>query len=378
MGDVWTETGKVAGRRLRRRRLAWMLVIGLAVILGSSVAFAQETQLGGKIRSGGEVVVAAGETVSTDLYATGGFIRIEGTVEGDVVASGGSVEVTGEVGGDLLIGSGNADISGDVTGDARIGAGRVLVTGSIGEDLSVGSGQITLSSGGTVGEDFLFGTGQTSLAGTVEGNVVGSTGSYSRTGTIGGTEDVNVVERGEPTFGDRGLYALQRFVAILLIGALLLWLVPRAVDGAATTLRRRPWASLGVGVLGAVGFVVLIVVIFLVMILVSIAFGLLQLETLVGVTVFGSLTGVTVLTFLFWLLVLFGAQAVVGMLLGRLAVGTERSRRWLALALGVLIVVVLFSIPIAGIVLGILIAAFGLGALILEFWPWRRRAPQPG
>jgi len=185
-----------------------------------------------------------------------------------------------------------------------------------------------------------------------------------------------VVERGERTFGDRVLYALQRFVAILLIGALLLWLVPRAVDGAATTLRRRPWASLGVGLLGAVGFVVLIVVIFLVMILLSIAFGLLQLETLLGVTVFGSLTGVTVVTFLFWLLAFFGAQAVVGMLLGRLAVGTERSRRWIALVLGVLIVVVLFSIPIAGIVLGILIATFGLGALILEFWPWRR-APQP-
>jgi hypothetical protein len=65
------------------------------------------------------------------------------------------------------------------------------------------------------------------------------------------------------------------------------------------------------------------------------------------------------------------------MFLGRLAVGTEASRRWLALILGVLIVVVLFSIPIAGIVLGILIALFGLGAVILEFWSRRRRQPEP-
>jgi hypothetical protein len=36
----------------------------------------------------------------------------------------------------------------------------------------------------------------------------------------------------------------------------------------------------------------------------------------VGVTILGSPTGVTVVTFLFWLLVFFGAQAVVGMLLG--------------------------------------------------------------
>jgi hypothetical protein len=364
----------VTSKNSKRRRVAWVVLGGLAVLLSSTVAFAQDIRLGGKFRTGREVVVAADETVTGDLYATGGFIRIEGTVEGDVVASGGGVDVSGEVGGDLLAGSGNVDVSGEVAGDVRIGAGRALVSGTVGEDLAVGSGQITIS--GTVGEDFLFGTGQTSLSGTVEGNVVGSTGDYNRTGTIGGTEDVNVVERGEPTAGDRVLYALQRFVAILLIGALLLWLFPLAVDGAAETLRRRPWASLGVGVLGAIGFVVLIVVIFLVMILLSIAFGLLQLSTLMGATVFGSLTLVAVLTFLFWLLVSFGAQAVVGMLLGRLAVGTERSRRWIALALGVLIVVVLFSIPIVGIVLGILIAAFGLGAVILEYWT-RRREPEP-
>jgi cytoskeletal protein CcmA (bactofilin family) len=363
-------------KQRRRGRVVWAVIGGLVVLLGSTVAFAQEIKLGGKFRTGREVVVAADETVTTDLYATAGNVRIEGTVEGDVVASGGNVDVRGSVGGDLLVGTGNADISGEVTGDARIGAGRVLVSGSIGEDLSVGTGQITLSPSGTVGEDFLFASGQTSLEGTVEGNVVGTTGDYARTGTVGGTEEVNVVERGEVTFGDRSLYALQRFVAILLIGLLLLWLVPRLVDGSAETLRRRPWASLGVGLLGAIGFVLLIVAIFLVMILLSIAFGLLQLETLLGLTVFGSLTGVTVVTFLFWLLVFFGAQAVVGMFLGRLAVGTERSRRWLALALGVLIVVVLFSIPIVGIVLGILIALFGLGAVILEYWP-RRRAPEP-
>ncbi|HEX5948071.1 MAG TPA: hypothetical protein VFZ45_00750 [Actinomycetota bacterium] len=360
-----------AEKRTPRGRVAWVVLGGLVVVLGSTVAFAQEIQLGGKFRTGREVVVGADETVTTDLYATAGFVRIEGTVEGDVVASGGNVDVSGQVGGDLLVGSGNVDVSGEVAGDVRLGAGRALVSGTVGEDLAVSSGQTTVS--GTVAEDFLFATGQTSIEGTVEGNVVGTTGSYSRTGTIGGTEDVNVVERGDPTLADRGLYAIERFVSILLIGALLLWLFPRVVDGSAATLRERPWASLGVGVLGAIGVIVLIVLIFVVMILLSIAFGLLQLETLIGATVWGSFTGIAVISFLFWLLVFFGAQAVVGMFLGRLAFGTEVSRRWISLILGVLIVVVLFSIPIAGIVLGILIALFGLGAVILEYWPWRRR-----
>lgn len=365
----------MASNRTPRGRVVWVVLGGLVVILGSTVAFAQEIRLGGKFRTGREVVVAAGETVTTDLYASGASVTIEGTVEGDVVASGGNVDVSGQVGGDLLVGSGNVDISGEVAGDARIGAGRILVSGSIGEDLSVGAGQITLSSSGTVGEDFQFATGQTSLHGTVEGNVLGSTGDYTKTGTVRGTEDVTF-GRPDPTPADRLLTALGWFVTILVVGALLLWLFPRMLEGTATTLRRRPWASLGVGVLAAIGYPVLIVVIFLVMILLAIAFGLLQLEALVGMTVFGGMTSVTVVTFLAFVAALFAAQAVVGMVLGRLAVGTEASRRWIALVLGVLVVVVLFSIPVVGWVFGAFIAFFGVGALILEYWPWRRREPE--
>ena len=42
-------------------------------------------------------------------------------------------------------------------------------------------------------------------------------------------------------------------MAILVIGLLPLWLVPRAVDGAAETLHLRPWATSGLELLGYVG-----------------------------------------------------------------------------------------------------------------------------
>jgi cytoskeletal protein CcmA (bactofilin family) len=348
------------------------------VILGSSVALAQETELGGKLRSGDEVVVPSDETVAGDLYASGGQVRIDGVVEGDLIAAGGQVQIPGEVGGDLLAGSGNVDISGQVGGDARIGAGQVTVGGSVGEDLVIGSGQVTISSSGTVGEDFIFGTGQTTLDGRVEGNVLGSTGSYSRRGTVGGTEDVNVVRREEPTLGERLLDGLQRFIAILVVGGLLLWLLPRVVGGTAETLRRRPWASLGVGVIGFIGFFVLIAAILLVMILLAIGLGFIRLDDLVGITVWGTATTITVLGFLFFLAAAFVVQAAVGASLAVMALGTEATRRWAALVLGVLVVVVISSIPVVGGWIGLVIALFGLGALILEFWPWRRRAPQPG
>jgi cytoskeletal protein CcmA (bactofilin family) len=369
----------VAGKRTRRGRLVWVVLGGLAVILGSSAAFAQEqeSRLGGKLRSGGEVVVPPDETVSGDLYASGGQVRIDGTVEGDLIAAGGQVQVSGEVGGDMLVGSGNVDISGQVGGDARLGAGQVTVSGSIGEDLVAGSGQATITGSGQVGEDFIFGTGQTSIDGEVVGNVLGSTGSYSRAGTVGGTEDVTIAREKERTVGDRILDAVQRFIAILVIGALLLWLAPRFIEGAADTLRRRPWASLGVGLLGCVGFLVLCILIFLAMILLAIGLGLIRLDDLVGVTIFGGTTALTGVVFVFFLAIAFVAQAVVGLTIGRVMIGISPVRRWLALVLGVLVVVVLSSIPVVGGWLGAIIALFGLGALILEYWPWRRRAPAP-
>lgn len=361
----------------RTHRLALLLAGALVALVGSSVALAQETRLGGKIRAGGQVVVSADEVVPGNLYASAGQVRIEGTVEGDLIATAGQVTVHGEVGGDVLAGSGNVDISGRVGGDVRAGAGQVTVGGSVGGDLAVGAGQVTITSSGRVDEDFIFGAGQATLDGEVAGDVLGSTGDYVRRGTVGGTEDVTIARDREPTVADRLLGALRRFIAVLAVGALLLWLAPRLVDGAAGTLRRRPWGSLGVGVLGIVGFVVLVLAVILAVVLLAIGLGLIRVGDLVGVTVFGGGTVLTALAFLFFVTVFFIAHASVGMSLGRLAISRGPAARWLALTLGVLIVVAVSSLPVVGGWFGVVTAVFGLGALILEYWPRRRPATVP-
>ena len=366
-------------RSVHRKAAVWFGVVGLLLVVGASVAIAQESRLGGKVRAGGDVVVLEDETISGDLYASGGQVRIEGTVEGDLVAMGGQIQVSGEVGGDVLAASGNVDISGEVGGDVRAGAGQVNISGSVGEDVSAGAGQITVTSSGRVGEDLLFGTGQATLDGRVDGDVLGATGNYRRGGTVGGTEDVTVSrKRAAPTLEDRLLGGLRRFVSIFIVGALLLWLAPRLVDGAAQRLRDRPLLSLGVGVLGIVGFLVLIVGLILVAVLLSIGLGLVRLGDLVGVTIFGTWTLLTVFVFLFFVLAAFGAQAGVGLAIGRLAVrASPEARRWGALVLGILIVVLVSSLPVVGGWLAFVIVLFGLGAIILEMRP-RRRAAEAG
>jgi cytoskeletal protein CcmA (bactofilin family) len=358
----------------RKRR--WFVIVALVVLGVPAIALAQQQLLGGKFRSGNEVVIPAGEQVTGDLYAAGGTVRIEGAVEGDLVATGGQVEITGEVGGDLIASGGNVRISGRVVGDVRVGAGQVTIDGSIGEDLLAGSGQLTISSGGEVGEDLVFGTGRTTMDGAVAGDVLGATGSYVREGSVGGTEDVTVDRRGEeaPSAGDRVLDGLRRFVALLAVGALLLWLAPWSVERPATTLRRRPWASLGLGFVGIVALVVVFIAIIVATIVLLLLFGLLGLGDLAGLTVFTSVTALVVLSFLIYVTFAFIAQLVVAIALGRLAFGEAGGPlRFASLALGAVVVVVLTSLPVVGGWVMLLVVLLGVGAIIITLNALRRR-----
>lgn len=364
----------------RTRTPRSVLLVALLVLAIPAVALAQDQLLGGKFRTGDEVVIPSGETVAGDLYASAGTVRIDGTVEGDLVATGGQVTVAGEVGGDVIAGAGTVTITGRVAGDVRAGAGQVTVDGSIGEDLLVGSGALTISSTGEIGEDLVFGTGNTTLDGRVVGNVLGSTGRYDRAGEVGGTEDVRISRGREPaapeTAGDRVLDAVKRFVVLLAVGALLLWLAPWSVKGPAAALRRRPWASLGIGLLGLIGIVVAFFAIVLAMVLLSLLFGLITLGELVGLAVFTGIVAIVLLLFLVYLTFSFLTHLVVALTLGRLAVrGDTRGQRWAALAVGILVVVVLTSIPAVGGWVGFLIVVFGLGAILIGLNSLRRPAP---
>jgi hypothetical protein len=366
----------VANTHRRVRQITWLALVSIIVVTGASVALAQQTQLGGKLQVGGQITVASGETFDGDLYASGGRILIEGTVDGDLIAAGGQVTISGQVSGDLIASAGTVDVSGDVGGDARVASGQATVSGSIGEDLFVASGQATVSDSGEIGEDLVFGTGRMTMNGTVGGDVLGAAGAYNRQGTVAGTENVQIREVEEPTVTDRIVDAVQRFVGLLLVAALFLWLAPRFIDEPTLMLKQRPWASLGVGVLGLIGYAVLVFLVILVAVLVAIAVGLVGLSDLVGAIIFTAVVTVAVLTLLLFLATIFGAPIWVGMALGSLAFRlTSTGRRWAALIIGLIVVVALTALPYAGGWIGLVVVLFGLGAAILGFRP-RRSTPQ--
>jgi len=307
-----------------------------------------------------------GKACALGLASEGARVLMCARTERDVLAAAGSTTISGEVGGDVRAGTGQARVEG---------------RGRIGEDLVLGAGQATVAQGAQIGGDVIVGAGRLRLDGAVTGSVLAAVGDYTRTGSIGGSEQVTVQppER-ERTLTERGFDLLRRYASILVIGVLLLWLVPRAFRGAADAVLGRPLVSFGVGILGFIGVVVLLVLVILVTVLLAVGLGLLGLGPLVGAAVFGGTLAAGVVAFLFFLAVAFGAQATVGLGLGRLLFrGPRRSllKAFGALVIGVLVVVLISSIPVAGGWLEALLVLLGLGALLLMLFSRRYRLVEP-
>ena len=355
------------------------------LLLVTTLALAETRLLGGKLRSGDTVTVPASELVEGDLYVVAGTAIVDGNVEGDLMALGGQVSVNGDVGGDLLVAGGTVNLAGSVEGDIRVAGGQVNVTGAAGEDIVLAGGQATLASGATVGGDLAVSGGTVSVGGTVTGAIEASAGTYSRTGPEpGGGEHVSQAPSEgppQPTAGNQVLGAIRHFIVLLILGGLALWLIPRAVRASDQTLRSEPLLSVGSGLATIVGYAVFVIAALLLMVLLAIAFGLLQIAALVAIELVTSLLAIGIVSFVLFLAAAFLADLVVGMALGRLVASGPLANRWQELAVlaaGAAVVVAITSLPAIGVLAKLLVICFGLGAISLAAWRrWRGRSVEP-
>jgi hypothetical protein len=354
----------------------------LILVLAAGLVLGKGQLLGGKLRTGDNVTVPADEKWQGDLYLLGGRVTVAGFVDGDLTVAGGQVDVTGTVTGDVLVAGGNVSIAGEVRGDVRVAGGQLTLSGKVVEDVAATGGQVTVPAGADIGGDLIVAGGQVTMAGSVAGNVEGSAGTYSSGGTVGGSEHVVVAPRRAVEAAPREpvLDALRQFVVVFLVGALLLWLLPRLMAAAGRVIRERPGVALGSGLLACLGYIAFVIGAILAMILLAILFGLLQVGSLVAIAVIGGLLAISVVTFLFVLAITFAADALVGLTVARWATarmtnGVNAPSRWQQLGLlaaGAAGVVILTSIPIVGGWLKLAVILIGLGAFAVAAWrSWR-------
>jgi cytoskeletal protein CcmA (bactofilin family) len=368
---------------------AFLLLIVVFILLISGILPAQAAET----RSGNTVAIRSNQVINDDLYASGAMVSISGDVNGDLIVAGGTVDINGYIRDDLMVCGGNVNINGPVGQTIRVAGGNVVINSSVGHDVVVVGGTVDFSDESSVKNDVLVSGGTVGLNGIIDRNLGGAAGAVTVGGIVGGDTTLTVsqltllrdaelkgnltytsenkakIESGatvrgktaqkqppvkyrEPTPGQKAtaliLMFLFSFIAAYISGVILLLLFPTRTRDIANTVLKSPWASLGIG--------------FLALIVVPIALFIL---------LFFIVTIPVSLTVLFiYLLGLYLAKIFVGLAIGRWIFGYFKWMRndFLALLVGLLIVMLLALIPVIGWLLRFLYILFGLGAAVMSIF----------
>ena len=419
--------------RIWRAIGALALLALLALVAVPSARAAEFVEGGDVVIGADEVIhddlyVTAGSlvvdgTVLGDLVATGSTITINGRVEGDVLAAGQSIRINGtvlddvraagamielgekariagdavlagfslnalkgsQVAGDLVWGGGQALVAADVGGDLGVGTAALQLNGSVGGDarVSVGGPEESrpffpmqffpgMPAVPTVPSGLTFGPGA-AIAGNLD--YTSTQAADIPPGLVAGevqfTQGVTEQAERRQTLSAVSflLGRLRRFVGLLLIGLLLLWLARRPLKRAVATLEQQPLASLGWGILALLLILAAVTVILAVTLLLAGLFGLFTMQALattaafLGIVVFGLLALAAAVAIV-WL-----APVAVCLWTGRWILRrlrpTAADARFGPFILGLVVYVLFTAIPWVGALVTLAAAVWGLGAWAL-------------
>lgn len=137
------------------------------------------------LKNGDAVFVAKEETVAGSLYAAGSNITVEGRVQGDLVCAGQNITVNGTVDGDVLCAGQTVTINGQVGGSVRAAGNSITINGKVAHTLMAASSNLSLGSSAEIGWDAIFGTAMADLRGTVKRDIDGAGAAVTMAGPVG-------------------------------------------------------------------------------------------------------------------------------------------------------------------------------------------------
>lgn len=383
-------------RRLRDHvRLGLVAIVG-ALFLGGLLP---ATALAADTRQGSSVTIGPGEVVNDDLYIAANNIDIQGTVNGNLFAAGNTITVSGVITRDMNVSGTSIDITGEVQGSARLAGTQVSVSGKVDGDLVAATGTLTLTGEGSIGRDVIAAGSTAAFAGPIARNVWfsgrdvvfsapvgGNVTAYESTlrldsgasihGDLSYTSSQDAVigsgagvtgatHRSYPSNGpDLGSFLfgwLQTLVGFVLLGVLLIFAAPRFNGAALAACKLAPWSRLGIG----------LAVLFLVPIAAVLTFvaGLIVGGWWLGLLLAGA-----------YALVLLTGFTLAGELIGRFVLdhlGQARAHNAFALIVGLVILLVLTSLPLVGWLFAFVVLIYGAGIVVMAL-PWGTpRTPRP-
>lgn len=352
---------------------------------------ASETVTDTFMASGNEVVLDG--TFQADAFATAGSVTFAGTAEHNLVVMGGRVVVTGTVKGALVVAGGTVELAqgARVEGNTYLAGGQVTVADEAVGDTFIAGGQVTLEKSGQIDRTLSMAAGNMLIGGRVDGDLLAYGARLVISGAVGG--DVHAIVDGltiPPTGSVAGAvryesrkqadiasgsvkgpvtriepaepaqqspYAavigalitwLQGLVGLLLFGITAMLVAPGLVTRSERRIQTEPWRTVGTGVVASFAT--------------PVAGGLMLF---LGWFIGGWWIGALLLGGLAFCLVLgyvVSAAFVARFLLER--TGAEHNHPLLTMALGVVLVDFVSSIPYVGWFVAAVAAVVGLGAVL--------------
>ena len=367
------------------KKLFWSLFLVLPLLLAAPAAQAFSVETKDNYR------LPSGEVHDGNLYIGAGIITIDGQVNGDVIAAAQNLNVDGKIEGDLIAFSQNLTINGEVSGSVRIFAQSININGSVGRNVNAFASTISLGSQSEVGSDLLVFGASGSFDGLVNDSLYGGLAQAAINGKIGHDVSLNLESdyngsnlfigsdaviggdlkytakneaeiqnpeaisgeinyqpqtRKVENWGNKIMNRFFQLAALILIGIILLTLKKKSFTETAKTMKEKPWQTPLTG---------------LVFLLVTPIIALLLSITVIGIPL--ALIIIALYLVLLAISVIYSSY-YIGLLLGN-GLNKKAINPFLALILGLLVFVILTSIPWLGGLSTFIFILFGLGASVL-------------
>lgn len=326
------------------------------------------------------VIAQKGSRIGGDAYVLARQVELGGQLDGSLLGSMDALKIAGTVKGDVTV-----DVSAPDGGPEQIGPlvqmfpVPLLASGLQIADTATIDGKLTYTSAG-IGDI---------SSGAKVGQEVYQTPAPAATPAVTAepSEEEAPLAVGPASILLSILWwviqLLRRFITLLVITVLLVWLVPIVIPRAAEKLKEKPWPSLGWGCLAEIVFFVAMPVIFILIIGIGLFLGLLTLGGLQGYFIGIGLLLQALAVAVFAIVTSYVTKIIVSYFVGSWLWEKAKFKPadnviWPTLV-GLVVFVVVRSIPILGWFIGWAVTLFGLGALLLwlhrRLWPPKVTSP---
>ena len=356
-------------------------VAGAAIILGDAA------QIGDDMMSAAySLETKSGSQIGGSLNFAGYQALLAGTVEEDLVFAGNSLDLQGSVGGGAYVEVGGTESNmpfSPFTFIPNMPAVPMVPAGlTVGSNASIGGSLVyTAPKEANIPDGAV--AGETEFTQVVEPTKApsGAPPALPEGKPEVREEAASIVQRQIAAIANWGRALLRNLMSLLIVGLLVAWLYPRLLSGSGETLKIRPWASLGVGILTGIAFWVFMPVLIFGLLAIVILLGLLSIGGLVfpAILIMGLI--LIALSLAFLISGSYFSKLIISQVLGQLILSGFKSpaanHRFAPWLLGLLIFIFLSSIPYVGWIVNILAVLFGLGAFVLWLFGLRKSSQQP-